>query len=126
MKKTFVILMVVVYVILSMGMTIIVHTCGGESKAIIAVDNVKDPCSCGDEMSTDMCCTTEIKTVKIDDDQLSVVTPDAIKLFVVDILPLESFSLNTNRYSEFIPCFFSDTSPPLSNDLTVSNCVFLI
>lgn len=125
MKKIFTILFLSVYTTLSIGLNILVHTCGGESDARLVTTEAKDPCVCGDEMPmAGMCCTTVLKTVMLDDSQnisISVIEEKLVavhEVFVVTIIPLEEL------YSSFV--ISSDTSPPPNKDFQESNSVFLI
>jgi hypothetical protein len=132
MKHIFTILFLIIYLILSVGMNILVHTCSGESTATIATTKAVDPCVCEDETSAsqpnfsmaDMCCTTELKTVQIDDAQ--TITPANIEqnLVAAGILPTIEISTFDTQRSSFI--IFNDTSPPPDKDYQISNSVFLI
>ena len=126
MKKIFSILLLLVYTILTMGMTVIVHTCGGESKAMVAASTAEDPCGCADEMPVDKCCTTEVSTVKLDDAQKISTATIIEKLTVVEQIhvPLFSISLNINSQQPFQ--FTQYVSPPPITDITIINSVFLI
>ena len=126
MKKTFAIFMLLVYTILTLGMTVIVHTCGGESETIIAPTFFEDPCGCADEMPTEKCCTTEVAAAKLDDAQKATVTTLAQKLVVLDLLSNETdfperFQGSGFRFEPLIPF-----SPPPNKDLQIVNSVFLI
>jgi hypothetical protein len=126
MRKIFSITFLAVYVVLTAGMNIVIHTCGGEASASIATSVFKDPCGCSDEMPTeDMCCTVSIKSIQIDDEQLSAAQFISQNIFLTDILPLELFSIPlTGNYSTTL--FSLDTSPPLNEAIHISHCVFLI
>ncbi|MEW6060458.1 MAG: hypothetical protein AB1600_00815 [Bacteroidota bacterium] len=126
MKKTFTIVFLLLYLMLNVGMTILVHTCAGESNALLVTSEVKDPCRCGDETRMEeKCCTTELKTVKLDDSQ-QISTPASIeKLVVVDLLAHESASVSATTTTgitfQTIPF-----SPPPNKDYQIFNSVFLI
>lgn len=129
MKKTFSIVMLLVYTVLTAGMTIIVHTCGGESETIIAIASIEDPCGCADEITPnamDKCCTAEIKTAKLDDAQKVSVATIIEKLIVTGQIqvPLFTSQLNSdsNQKFQFKPYF----SPPPNIDIHTQNSVFLI
>ncbi|MDP1675919.1 MAG: hypothetical protein Q8L88_03560 [Bacteroidota bacterium] len=127
MKKPIAILMLFVYTVLTAGMTVIVHTCGEESETTIAVSEAKDPCACGDEMSVDMCCATEIKTVKIDDEQKVIATATIIeKLVILENLVPPQFSTEQFLDSGIEFQFAANVSPPPKTDITLVNSVFLI
>lgn len=114
-----------VYVTLSFGLNILIHTCGGESEALLVTTEATDPCVCGDEAPMeDMCCTTELKTVKLDDSQKIVLTTIEDKLLsTVDVPIIDVFPIEIHRLFFVIP---GDTSPPPNKNFQVSNSVFLI
>jgi hypothetical protein len=129
MKKPIVIMMLFVYTVLTVGMTIIVHTCGGETDTIIAISTVEDPCGCDDATTSevmDKCCTAEVKTAKLDDAQKVSVATIVEKLIVVGQVhtPLFFALLNndSNQNFQFAPA----VSPPPNTDLNIVNSVFLI
>jgi hypothetical protein len=66
MKKLLIISLLTVYVALSAGVNIFVHTCGGESTALLATSRMEDPCGCDDEAEAEQCCTSFITTVQLD------------------------------------------------------------
>lgn len=126
MKKIFSILFIAVYLFLTAGVNIIAHTCGDETTIAVQPTSAKDLCACGDEMPTDMCCTTEFTTLKLDDTQTATVTTIAQKLVVIDFLTNESgltnrFQVSGFRFEPLIPF-----SPPSNKDLHIFNSVFLI
>ncbi|MCK9409285.1 MAG: hypothetical protein WCX28_03270 [Bacteriovoracaceae bacterium] len=126
MQKIITILLVFVYLTLSAGLNIIVHTCGGESEMMLATTNVEDPCGCGDEMAADQCCTTEVTTVKLADDQkTNIITIDQQLSVCAVVLPCESMNTQSDEpnVSTLYHLFFS---PPPKNDLCIVNSVFLI
>jgi hypothetical protein len=127
MKKIFSIILLSVYSFLTVGMTVMVHTCGGESEATIAVTEAKDPCACGNEMPVDMCCTTEIKTVKIDDEQKVIAEITIIEqLVVLENLVPPQFSPEQIYDSGIEFQFAATVSPPPNTDITIINSLFLI
>lgn len=126
MKKTFTIVLLLLYLTLNVGLTILVHTCAGESEALLVTSEVKDPCACSDEMSMDdMCCATELKTVKLDDSQQITSSAPVEKLVVVDLLVDAQTSATITTVTGFafrtIPF-----SPPPNKDYQIFNSVFLI
>ncbi len=118
--------MLIVYTVLTAGVTIIVHTCGGESETIMATATVEDPCGCDDEASMDKCCTTEIHTSKLDDAQkisaASIVETLTFLGYVQS--PLFSLALNNDQEQTFQVTPF--VSPPPNTDRQIVNSVFLI
>jgi hypothetical protein len=129
MKKAFTIILLAIYVTLSVGMTIIVHTCGGESQTIIAVSSIEDPCGCNDAVSSDVldkCCTTELKSAKIDDAQKISSATITEKLTVLGQVSVPVFSLLQNDDSHHSFEFTPYVSPPPNTDIIIVNSVFLI
>ena len=90
MKKLFAISLLALYVSLTIGMNVVIHTCGGKADIMVTTTTVENPCDCADEMPTDMCCTTTVTTLKLDDAQKATVTTLAQKLVVIDFLTNES------------------------------------
>ncbi len=72
----------------------------------------------------DMCCTTELKTVKLDDSQKVVLTIIEDKLLSVVVVPIIDIFPMEIHHSYFV--IASDTSPPPNKNFQTSNSVFLI
>jgi hypothetical protein len=135
LKKAISITFTAIYAFLTVGVNVMVHTCGGSSETILQPFSASDPCMSGMEpmqenevgMSmSDMCCTTEITTVKIDDTQLASAIATLQPLVMVDLLSPES---NSTQAITAASCTFQhavDTSPPPREDLSLINSVFLI
>jgi hypothetical protein len=133
MKKTLSILMLLVYTILTIGMSVNIHTCGEESEALLVTTSAQDPCIAGSEMPmgdpsdmglAGMCCSTEIKTVKLDDAQKGTISVQPNSLVIIEYLPSASHLLIDIQHSLFV--IPTDTSPPPNKDYQTSNSVFLI
>lgn len=125
MKKTFTISFLILYVILNAGVNILVHTCGAEADIFVATTTIEDPCGCADEMSpSDMCCTTTVTTVKLDDAQKTVIAVQPDNVTAIEYLPAIALSSFNIEHSLFV--ISSDTSPPAQKDFQASNSVFLI
>ncbi|MFZ4621977.1 MAG: hypothetical protein ACOYNS_15555 [Bacteroidota bacterium] len=126
MKKILTISFLLLYVTLSAGVNILIHTCGGESTALIATGTTEDPCGCDDENSADKCCTTELKTLQVDDAQKAAVCTACEPLIVHEVL---SF-ISGNEYSVNDPLLFdqfvTSFSPPPLDDLCIAHSVFRI
>ncbi|MBI2429646.1 MAG: hypothetical protein HYV29_12795 [Ignavibacteriales bacterium] len=125
MKKAFTIVFLLLYATLNVGVNILVHTCGGESETLLVTSDAKDPCVCDNETPMDdMCCTTELKSVKFEDVQQIPHVPLEQSLTLVGILPPVEISTFDIHRSLFV--ILSDSSPPPDKDYQVSNSVFLI
>lgn len=122
----------IVYLILSVGMNILVHTCSGESTATVATTKAVDPCICSDktpgaqlEMNAeDMCCTTELKSVHLDDAQ--TVTPANVEQNLIAVGTVPTIGILSFDIHRSLFVILGDTSPPSNKDLHISNSVFLI
>lgn len=124
-KKAFTISFILLYLTLNVGVNILIHTCSGESQALLVTSEVKDPCACDDGMMMDdMCCTTELKSVKFEDVQQIPHVSLEQNLTLVGILPPVEISTFDIHHSLFV--IPSDTSPLPNKDYQVSNSVFLI
>lgn len=127
MKKGFTILFLLLYLVLNVGLNIMIHTCGGESEALLATTSTEDPCVCSDDMPmAEMCCTTELKTVKLDDSQKNAAEPTVEKLAALDMLFVETESAHLFHDSGLRIHALIPFSPPPDKDYQVSNSVFLI
>ncbi len=126
MKKILTISFLLLYVTLSAGVNILIHTCGGESTALIATGTTEDPCGCNDENSADKCCTTVLKTIQLDDTQKTSVCTACEPLTMHEALPY----IAGNEYSVNDPLLFSQCvtsfSPPPLDDLCIAHSVFRI
>lgn len=125
MNRFFIIPLLFVYLTMSVGVTIMVHTCGGESEAMVATTSAEDPCGCGDLMPEERCCTTELSTVKLSDEQKSASALAELQWTLLGTLPAApsivspAVDLDTPLQSSI------DPSPP-PDDLCIVHSVFLI
>lgn len=127
MKNILTILFLILYTTFSVGLNIVVHTCGGESEATLATTTYEDPCGCNDESSADKCCTTVITTIQLDDTQKSSIAPNIEQLVALDAVSMEAPFSQSTLDSKFETHFLSSFSPPPpNNDLCIGNSVFRI
>ena len=125
MKKILTISFLLLYVTLSVGLNILVHTCGSESEALLVTSNANDPCVCANEVPMeDMCCKTELKTVKLDDSQKATFSSIQETLQCLQEILVSNNTLFEFEYSSF--SIQIDTSPPPNRNFQISNSVFLI
>jgi hypothetical protein len=72
---------VCLYIVLTAGFQVLLHTCGGETTVHLFSGAGEDPCGCGDMHEQDRCCTTQVITVHLDDVQqgatVTLPVPDA-------------------------------------------------
>ena len=125
MKKLLIISLLTVYVALSAGMNIFVHTCGGESTALLATSKVEDPCGCDDESEADKCCTSELTTVQLDAAQKVSTGMVCHPLTVTGIVPNIAGIVQTADERSLFNRQFTSFSPP-PDDLCVVHSVFRI
>ena len=124
MKKLLIISLLTVYVALSAGVNIFVHTCGGESTALLATSKVEDPCGCDDGSEADKCCTSEITTVQIDAAQKISAGMVCQPLSVIGIVPHIAGIIQTADERSLFNRQFTSFSPPPKDDLCVVHSVF--
>ncbi len=124
--RIFSIALLAVYVALAAGVTVQHHTCGSTTTADLSPLPLEDPCGCDPwELPATRCCTVEVKTFQLQDEQsvTAIVTAPT-----VNVLPV----LHTTAVSPIIDAipltqqFFCDTSPGRSVPATILNCTFLI
>jgi hypothetical protein len=124
MKRILTIFFLATYVILSVGLTIVVHTCGGESDASLATATAGDPCCCGTPTPMDgMCCFTTLTTIRLNEAQQTAIVNVDQSLAVVGFVPS-----STNLFSDLQPSsiLHRNQHPPPREDITLRNSVLLI
>lgn len=124
MKKNLTILFLIVYTLLGAGVNVVVHTCGGVSDASFATVQFEDPCGCGDDSEPEMCCTTVMTTVKVEDSQQASSAPTVRTESSVQPLPAGAVPALPEPVFADVPFF--DSSPPLTHDLILLHSVFRI
>ncbi len=133
MKNFATILFLVVYSSFSVGVNILLHTCGGESEAIIVMTEAADPCLCTDVMALDgtvslsqnnLCCKIDLKTVKLDQSQKVAASSVDEKRIVFSEIP--TADLFSTAVRQTIITNTSNISPPPLIDFQAVNSVFLI
>lgn len=126
MQKIISIALLVVYITLSVGLNIIVHTCGEETDAILATSTIEDPCGCGDESPADRCCTTEVTTVQLDDAQKVPSASVTEEITVLSELSVHTTPLTVPEYIIASHRFPASFALPPPDDLTILHSVLLI
>ncbi len=126
MKKFLTISFLALYLTLSTGVNILIHTCGGESTALVATGTVEDPCGCDDAEESEKCCTTELKSVRLDDVQKISVGPLCESLTVLETLPVISGTAGYSADPFVVDRLLTSFSPPPPDDLCVVHSVFRI
>lgn len=126
MKKLLIISLLTVYVALSAGVNIFVHTCGGESTALLATSKVEDPCGCDDEAEVEKCCTSVLTTVQLDAAQKVSAGMVCQPLTVTGIVPNITGIIQSADEQSLFNRQFTSFSPPPKDDLCVVHSVFRI
>ena len=122
MKRLLFIPFVLIYFVSSVGVNVLVHTCGGYRSVDFLPGSAEDPCgaACGDEM----CCTLILQTIRIADDQQP---SPPVTVSVPDCAVVEYPSADV--HSQGAPAHdlsSGSPSPPSDVPATILNCVFLI
>jgi hypothetical protein len=125
MKNLLIIPLMLVYLTMSVGLTILIHTCGGESEAMVATTSTEDPCGCGDMMPEDRCCTTELSTVKLSDEQKSASAPSEQQWMFLGMLAAVHSPLPAHTETS-VPFSTATDPPPPPDDLCIVHSVFRI
>jgi hypothetical protein len=74
MRKITYIFFALQYFTLTVGMTLVTHICDGKITTVQMLPIIPrgNSCGCGDTTIPDDCCKTEIKTIKLNDEQIAV------------------------------------------------------
>lgn len=122
MEKFSKILTVAVYFCLTVGLPVLLHTCGEFSSASFASEAPVDPCGPG---CSDDCCDLIVKLFHIEDSQITPVqeTGNSITAVVSLLSPVSVENLNTG-HSNLISS--ADNSPPGTVPLHLLDCALLI
>jgi hypothetical protein len=120
------ILLLTLYSALAAGVTIQHHTCGSTTEADLSPLPLEDPCGCDPwESSADRCCTVEIMTFQLADEQALSSPPAFPSVSSMPVLYASAdVSMLTNEQSASHS--FTDTSPARSVPTTILCCTFLI
>ncbi|NUN70330.1 MAG: hypothetical protein HUU02_11520 [Bacteroidetes bacterium] len=125
MNKLLIIPLLLVYLTMSVGVTIMLHTCGGETEAMVATTSTEDPCGCGEMMPEERCCTTELSIVKISDEQIGVPAQTGPFWMLMTTLA-EDLSVPMPDVARSFPLVFTPDPAPPPDDLCVVHSVFRI
>ena len=79
--------LLLLYLLVTVGMTVATHFCGGEpvSSDLLAGTEQNAGCCCGDEGQMDGCCSTSFATLRVDDAHTVSVEPLFASLHVEQI-----------------------------------------
>ena len=124
MKRFFFIGLIGFYFLFSVGVNVLVHTCGEFRTFDLMPVAAKDPCECSDAMGDDPCCTLSLQAFHIDDDQgpaPRVVTAPATG--VCALLPIEDHGVSVEMAARPVSIA---SSPPQQIPPTILGCALLI
>jgi hypothetical protein len=116
---------VCLYIVLTAGFQVLLHTCGGETTVHLFSGAGEDPCGCGDMHEQDRCCTTQVITVHLDDVQqgatVTLPAPD-VTVSLTPARPQDGLV-----YQPAVAVLqTAGSSPPSSTPSHILNCTFLI
>jgi hypothetical protein len=117
--------LVCLYIVLTAGFQVLLHTCGGETTVQLLPGGGEDPCGCGDVPEQDRCCTTQVITVHLDDVQQGATVTLPAPDVTVSLTP--AVLLNSLVYQPAVALLqTAGSSPPSSTPSHILNCAFLI
>jgi hypothetical protein len=125
MTKSFTILFLVLYLLLSTGVRVMIHTCGESTTTTMMPLSTRAACGCDDTNGEDSCCKTEFKLFKLEDAQnaRAIVqidkcsTEQTCNIAIDQSLPIQHIST--------IPVEFK-YSPHPAVSTNILNCMFLM
>jgi len=115
---------ILLFLLLSGGVQILVHTCGDETSVEMMPSSARDPCGCSDESPDSRCCTVELKSFQLDAMQQAMATL-LLKVETVAVVEVPS-SLNLMLEPSVIQVTSVTPSPPPSVSSTILNRTFLV
>jgi hypothetical protein len=123
-KRVVSIAFVLLFLLLSGGVQILVHTCSGETTVEMMPASAEDPCGCGDEGPDARCCTLVLKSFQLDEMQQVIAT----SLPTLEPVAAARFPLALDLPAEpaLDQLVAAGTSPPPAVSPTILNCTFLI
>jgi len=123
MKRSVTIVFLSFYVLISLGLTINLHYCGGKLESLNLFGNT-DSCCCGGEIMNKSCCENQVLHYEISDEQR--VSQDnrilTIPSFDLDIQPIIDITLLNNEIELDFQRLENSTSPPFKNPFWILNC----
>ena len=115
-----------VYLSLSVGFNIMLHTCGEYTSAHLMPITAEDPCSQGRShgcCASNPCCKLEIKVFHLNDFQLQTQIPLQDDPILLSALIPDIKVISRDHYS---PVQATDNSPPVNIPRHILDCIFLI
>lgn len=128
MKKIITISVIAIYLSLSVGLNVLLHTCGDYTNAYVMPISVEDPCTNNGShgcCSQAPCCKLELKIFHINDSQLQTQNPQPENVFLQNAInPAKEHDVLLR--SLFSPIVLVDTSPPRNTPQYILDRTFLI
>lgn len=124
MKRVFPLAFIVFFILPSVGLQILVHTCGGETTVELMPTSAEDPCDCGNQPLDGCCCTIELRTFHLGDmhQPVEAQLPTVGASMVAGLAP-SPCEAAAGRCG---PCPAAAPFPPPSVPPTILYCTFLI
>jgi hypothetical protein len=128
MAKIIQIPVIIVYLLLSTGYNVLLHTCGEYTSVYLMPSSAEDPCnqhgshSC---CSMDPCCKMELKVFRINDSQIYIQNHQLEKTNLLDGMLPDTESSNLLQ-GHLLPIVPTNTSPPKIVLQHILDCSFLI
>jgi hypothetical protein len=123
MKRSVTIVFLSFYVLVSLGLTINLHYCGGQLESFNLFSETES-CCCGGETMNKTCCENQIVYYEISDEQrvsqdIRILTIPSIDL---DIQPIIDITLLNNEIELDFQRLENSSSPPYKNPFWILNC----
>jgi hypothetical protein len=127
LKKTTTIFFLLIYCVLTVGMTVSTHFCGGKvtSVQVLPFFHKEDACGCDDTAIPDGCCKTEINTVQLNDEQIAV-KAEQPSSYHTDLVIWADASFEMLYASNALITIIPTSSPPESPRPYILHCTLLI
>ncbi len=123
MKRSVTIVFLSFYVLISLGLTINLHYCGGQLESLDLFGNTES-CCCGGETMNKSCCENQFLYFEISDEQR--VSQDyrilTIPSFDLNIQPAIDITLLNNEIELDFQRLENNSSPPYKNPFWILNC----
>lgn len=125
MKRAALLTFIIFFLLLSGGIQILVHTCGGETTATLMPSSAEDPCGCSDSSPDGGCCTVELKTFHLDDIKQPATSGviHAAPFTFASAIPAPDVAA-AGRFEPLVAAI--TPSPPSAVSRTILYCSFLV
>jgi len=125
MKKLSAILLSVLYLVLTTGISLNIHYCGGKIESVSFISEVNSCCCESNEMQNN-CCKNKQLFIKFESDQ-KLISCNTINFKADEYVGIQnSVLLSEHRFESKQQSFsFFDFNPPPGPDIWKLNCAFL-